>query len=301
MGVLDGQDGVAAEQSIAVLSGAGGTTLGAAVKRHLGTLGRLAASTQANRAVALRGLVQALGAATPLQSITRAHVAEQLEQQLRAGRLKLSTVRLRHTQVVAFFGWAVRAGLIEADPSAGTSRLIQGKDDHAPRRGFQDHELRGLLPTLGDDLRRLTLAGLYSGLRIGELIQLKGADVTDALINVRRSKTRAAERVVPLHSRLAGLLDVSARKPVFDRWQSSAHASRAFGRALRREGLPRELSFHSCRHSFGQRLRDAAVPVETIAALMGHAVRGVTLQTYARTAPLDQLKTAVEQVQYDLG
>ncbi len=51
---------------------------------------------------------------------------------------------------------------------------------------------------------------------------------------------------------------------------------------------------HNLRHTFGRRLRDAGVPLETRKALLGHANGGIT--THYSAAELGELLDAAEKI-----
>jgi len=293
-GRLDGPDGDAALRALAIVQGQPeGIHLSTAVERHLEAITRLSASAQRNRRVALQSLLAAVGDRA-LASVSRADIAGWLQGLVSTGRT-LSTARLYGVQASALWHWAIAAGLTEANPVTGAARTLVGRDQHEPRRGFTDAELQLLMPTLDAELHRLAMVGLHSGLRIGELMT---AEVRDGLIRVTRSKTEAGQRIVPVHSRVAELLPEG--RQLFRAWRSAKAAGAAFSRACRAVELPPALTFHSCRHAFAQKLRDASVPVEILSALLGHKPVGVTLSVYARAAPLEQLKDAVESIHYQL-
>jgi integrase len=193
----------------------------------------------------------------------------------------------------------VAAGLLDLNPAEGTGKVLVGHDDHQRRRAFQDDELRALFQVLDPELDRLTRVAVHSGLRAAELLGLRGRHTREGLIVVEQSKTAAGRRIIPAHSAIAGLLEAKADAPVFG-WPTAGALSKAFSRAVRRANLPAGLVLHSTRHSFGQRLRDAGVAPDLIAALLGHRLPGVTLQVYAREAPLALMRAAVEAVQYDI-
>jgi integrase len=69
-------------------------------------------------------------------------------------------------------------------------------------------------------------------------------------------------------------------------------------RAWRKAGLPTEKvilkGVHNLRHSFGRRLRNAGVPLETSKALLGHANGDIT--THYSAAEFNELRNAVDSI-----
>jgi integrase len=303
-GRLDGADGAAAVAALDALQGTpSGVTLGNAIEQHLEHVERTrAASTTANRRWALTDLEQFLGAHVPLAAVTRRDIGRWCESLLqRDGRR--STARLKHRLAAAFFRWALAAGLIEQDPTARTSALLRdGAQGVEPsRRGWTDLEVAEVLPMLPEDHQALMRLGLYSGLRIGEIVRVRGRDLADELFRVRAGKTASARRVVPVHSQLRDLVKGlgAGDSLVPARWVDRPdRASKSFGQHIRRLGMPEVLTYHSTRHSFAERLERAGVARESIEALLGHSRTGLAFSTYSRGPGVEVLKQAVEKVEY---
>ncbi len=142
----------------------------------------------------------------------------------------------------------------------------------------------------------LPLLGLYSGARLGELIQLTCADVQEIggimcmSINTNDEKSvknSNAIRIVPLHPVLLnlgfkGFLEVRSNDGESKRLFPEVHEdslgrvssiySKQFAIYLKRIGVKTNArkSFHSFRHTFIDELRKQGRPQSAIAAIVGH-------------------------------
>lgn len=75
-------------------------------------------------------------------------------------------------------------------PSADAWRAVRSfhNVDRPRRRFLSVEEAKRLLNVMPPDFRRLARGALYTGLRLGELLALRVADVADEQLHVRHSK-----------------------------------------------------------------------------------------------------------------
>lgn len=198
---------------------------------------------------------------------------------------------------------------------------------------FEDDELSALFKGARFDLRPKTTAAampwimataLYSGMRLGEICKLDGADLKPRggiwYFDLIASKTEAGIREVPIHSKLIdlGLLNLAkaaGRGLLFDCIKPTGpkdgektreHAvSKAFPEYRRERGVERErghakgrVAFHSFRKNFVGALETAGVQQDAIKQIVGHE-REFTSSTYnPQGLPMAVLRDAVESVRY---
>ena len=165
------------------------------------------------------------------------------------------------------------------------------------------------------------LVALFSGMRLGEIVQLLKSDVKQEngiwYFDVRGGedkslKTASSKRRVPIHQLLLqqGFLDLvktgSPTGRIFPEIKMGAdgYASHNFskwwGRYAARAGFKTDrTAFHSFRHNFLDALRAANSPEYVNKALMGHIDTSVH-GGYGSGAPLSALKVAVDKVAYPL-
>jgi integrase len=229
--------------------------------------------------------------------------------------------------------WCVENGKLEENP-AFKVRVIKGKG-HAstkPRHPFLLEELNLLfrhdqfssLPKKGAEYWVLWIA-LYTGMRAGEIGQLKRQDITQVngiwafKIHTRGGKTiktgESGARLIPMHSDLInlGLLDfiltIKNDARLFQDWKTdnkgrySSTLPRWFNRTLLKSvGLnDPTLTFHSFRHTFKDACRNGGIPEQAHDQITGHSNGNNVGRGYGVGFSIDQLAKHLNQVDYGLG
>lgn len=187
------------------------------------------------------------------------------------------------------------------------------------RKGKRPEDGRAVWPV--EDCRRLSelgkwlpLLGLYTGARINELAQLRTADISDRIRITdegpgQRLKNSASRRVVPIHVELRrrGFLEFvdgrrrTGQERLFDfvlgRDGYGQAASRWFNRYRAEHYFKQD--FHSLRHTVATRLRNADVPEDLVAELLGHS-KGQTMSfsRYAKGSACHRLDKALTKLCY---
>lgn len=167
--------------------------------------------------------------------------------------------------------------------------------DRPRQRTLSLDEAKRLLNAMPADFRRLARGALYTGLRLGELLALRGSDVADGQVHVRHSKA-GKPRTVPLspegaqffESATAGLSSdalVFMRDPIAEgepaeEWQRM-HISRGMKRACTAATISPPAVFHDLRRSYGSLMLNRGAEVEVIQELLGHADLRMTQRAYA--------------------
>ncbi len=198
---------------------------------------------------------------------------------------------------------------------------LEAKSSKVSYEVFAESELAKVYSLLDDEMKAVTLIGMYSGMRLNEICSLKTGNIKmieDVLcFEVLEGKTRSAARIIPVHSKLTALVAKLIQRPydgflfyyasITDRadgkrstWHSQQF-TRKKRKALGEAGTERKV-FHSLRHAFVQQLDRAQVPEDRIALLVGHE-RGNTesFKTYSKnSASPNELVIYVEKVEYNL-
>ncbi len=166
------------------------------------------------------------------------------------------------------------------------------------------------------------LIGLYTGARLGEIIQLYTADIREQNgiwyfdINEdgedKQLKTASSRRQIPIHAELikAGLLDLHKQRKderqqrLFPDLQMgedgyySSPFSKYFKRFLVSVSVKRDKNaFHSFRHCFEDACRDSDISKEIMDALQGHAEKGMAGR-YGSGFKLEKLSEAIIRLEY---
>lgn len=176
------------------------------------------------------------------------------------------------------------------------------------RRPLSRDELARLLDAAaarGPDWRRLLLVGLYTGLRLGDVVALdwRAVDMAGGWIELRPHKTArtSGARVrIPIAPALAEEL---ARTPARDRrgavcaeaaeyarthaagaqepleaiWRAAGVAAWAESESGRRVSVA---GFHALRHTFVSMSADAGVPLAVVQSIVGHSAEAMTRRYY---------------------
>lgn len=173
----------------------------------------------------------------------------------------------------------------------------------------------------GDAAYWVPLLGLFTGARVGELCQLRVADVVadaDGLPALRITdeaegatvKSEAGNREVPIHPELIRLgfmdyVDATRKAGAVQLWpllkfrdgKPSGYFSAWFGDARKLAPIPVP-DFHSLRHTVRSKLTDADVPEPLQDRITGHEVRGsVGTKVYDHVSA-SKLRQAVERISF---
>jgi len=210
-----------------------------------------------------------------------------------AVRKRRATANRILTVLKAGLNYAFREGAVDDD--IAWRRVKPFGNVEAPRVRFLTvAQSQRLINSSAPDLRSLVRAALLTGARYGELIALAVGDYDpDAgTIYIRDSKS-GRPRHVPLTDEGQGFFEelTASREndeTLFLRADGTAwgksHQSRPLKEAAEKAKL-QDVSFHILRHTYGSFLAAEAVPLQVIAAALGHADTRTTEKHYAHLLP----------------
>lgn len=245
------------------------------------------------------------------------------------------------TAVKAFFQWCVNEGYLTKSP-VGELAALPKPSKKRTRRAFSNHELKKLFlsplytgcaapkrrSVSGDNIYRdgmywLPLVGLFTGMRLGELIQLpvKHVKEQDGVLYFDLSgiklKTDNSMRQIPVHPELLKLgfmgfvraqeknRDPDAR--LFEDFtlgstkDPGGPASKVIMRYIRSAVTKDKMVvFHSFRHSFSDALRQTDIQDSRRRKLMGHAGEGATDTDYDSVLEAVHLTEDMAKVSYPI-
>ncbi len=221
---------------------------------------------------------------------------------------------------------AVEAGYLEKTPMSEVKRLkedknkkikyltreyevkfMAGLDQYDEYRRNLDNQYEG---KFADLLRPLVMLAIHTGMRKGELLNLKVNDIDfiSGIITVvgigddswnhqdqhKQIRTKSLQtRYIPLNAVSATILkdwldQTGHTDQVFPNssGQRASHKyiDRRWYKAREAAGLTGKIDFHGLRHTFGTRLAELRVDLVTIQELMGHESLDVTAK-YLHTSP----------------
>jgi integrase len=271
--------------------------------------------------------------------VTKSAMVEYRDYLIKNKSLGHKTVKKKLSLLSAVFQRAYDDGNIEGNPVQGV-RVDKPRVQSEPRKPFSDEDLRKIfsspvysnheIPSGGkrDAAIWLPLLALFTGARLEELGQLKldnikndsefgwFISITDSDGN-QRLKTTSSRRVVPIHPYLieVGFIRFfeESKKNNKDGWLFSSlkpasdgtrtgNWSKWFGRYLREtvKIVDSRLVFHSFRHTFKNRCRQAGVPEDIHDALTGHVNNSVG-RSYGGQYPLKPLVEAVKKIDIQIN
>lgn len=211
---------------------------------------------------------------------------ERVLAELQSEQRQPATVLRYLTVLKAVFNRGKRLGLLRENPAS----LVQTpKPNNVLVRYLTTSQETQLLASLPARFHPIVLTALHTGLRQGELVRLRWADIDWTVGVLTIHETKAGERRrVPMNSvmqtLLVGMREAAKPAPtdrVFPHDQR--YLRRMFAKAVERAGLA-PFRFHDLRHTFASRLAMYGVNDRTLMALGGWKSPRM-LDRYAHLSP----------------
>ena len=261
--------------------------------------------------------ITAKGLPPLVESVTRKVAGEWVTELSKADNRRGTTNR-RISAVASYWDWLRRRQGVDADPWSRQSLALTRHattDDDDRHRAYTDDELARLLAGPADtEMHDAMRVAALSGMRLNELYQLRVADCQGNRFFVRKGKTAAARRYIPIHPDLAAIVARRLEGKSSDSFLiheetrtdhgRSAPFSKRFTRyrlslgvtdKARPQDRQDRVNFHSLRHWFitkARRHADQAV----VARIVGHAQQTITDHVYNHGAGEDVERRCVEAV-----
>jgi site-specific recombinase XerD len=205
-------------------------------------------------------------------------------------RVSASTAHVRLSAVKMFFAWLVDRGTREDNPS---STLTVRKDKRQSRPPLSDEAIARILAHCRYSEQRLMfLTALKCGLRISELIGIRGTDIyADKALILIRGKGQKERWVTPGEGLIADLIEFSKGRQgrLFEIRREAAR--RLMQRVANNAGVPGFYP-HQLRITFASRFIAKTHDLQSLQVLMGHSDPGVT----AKYAAFDSQAIALKQM-----
>jgi len=184
------------------------------------------------------------------------------------------------TYLLKVFSYAVRHEIIpvERPQIVHYIKLSAEKGNVLKRQIFASVEVSEITDPLD-------LILLYTGMRVGEMLALEAEDVhlDERWLYIKKSKTEAGVRVVPIAERIVPCFDAIPAKLSYT----------GFKKRFRKK-YPNHLP-HDLRHTFVSLCADRGIDERIIKAIVGHAGSGITETVYTHL-DLQVLLDAVNQL-----
>ena len=176
------------------------------------------------------------------------------------------------------------------------------RDDRISGNSWRASREYDLLPDLSnlpfaDHLKPMVILSMNTGMRRGELFNVKWADIVGDSLTITRSKSGKA-RHLPLNREACQILDgwraMDTHTWVFESNGKPFDNVRKAWAGVLTEALITDFRWHDLRHHFASRLVMAGIPLNTVRELLGHADLKMTIR-YAHLAP-GHMREAVEAI-----
>jgi excisionase family DNA binding protein len=211
---------------------------------------------------------------------------------------KKSTTNRYLALLKTMFNLAIDWGYLKENPD-NKVKLFSEKDN-LQERILSYEEEKKLLDACPRYLKPIVLTALHTGMRKGEILNLKWEQVDFLNREIKVKNTKSGKpRFIPMNSLLYETLKnekkLNGKSPlVFPSPRTNkpfVDIKKSFAEAVKNAGIP-SLRFHDARHSFASRLVAAGVDLITVKELLGHhSVRITERYTHANT---EQKRNAVE-------
>lgn len=231
--------------------------------------------------------------------------------------LSIRTINKYNTTLNRFFEYCKKLNYTSLDVKI---KKINDKSITLSRVAYENEDLELIKDHLDtiEPLNALVIKiALYSGLRLGEITQLRAKDIKldDTLkiyyfdINTednKKVKNKTSIRKVPLHPKLAKLIhdQIKNLQPTQNIFTlDSAEFSKWYRLKFNRKYITTDKRkvFHSFRHNAVTNMLQNGISLEYIAGAVGHAQDlGMTFKYAGNVIPLDKLKDAIYSIDYKI-
>jgi integrase len=208
---------------------------------------------------------------------------EQFKQTRRSAGVKGSTINRDLRFLAQIMKQAERERFLARSPFDLTKFFLNESRDRRKPHILAWEEQEKLLAVASPRIRILTVLGVETGMRTGEMLALKWKDIDNIYdaIRIEASKTAAGIRSVPMSAsckaelaRWKSLLGPEFSEWVFPSFDNRRHrlqgGRKAWASTLRKAGIP-FFPIYYLRHTFASRLTSAGVSPLTIAQMLGHS------------------------------
>lgn len=215
--------------------------------------------------------------------------AHRKQQQIGGRPLAGSTINRDLAALKCAFSKGMEWGLVKENPVKAVK--FYGERDRARTRYLSSEEKKRLLSVCSTELRRVVLFALKTGMRKGEILNLRWTDIdlTANRIKVGKSKS-GRSRFVPIHSDVLGVLQGLPHRGEYvfpdqngSRMTLYGWIRTQFEGALDKAGI-RDFRFHDLRHTFASELVMRGADLKSVSELLGHSTMAMT-ERYSHLSP----------------
>ena len=139
---------------------------------------------------------------------------------------------------------------------------------------------------------------LYTGMRIGELLNLKikDVDLEKGILKIKKAKTKSSIRSIPIHSKIKNLISFLCKSN--NVYLIEKNGLKIEYGAFRREFTKRyNHTSHETRHTFATKCKTCNVDPLATKLILGHAITDITYGTYTHVT-FEYLKEEISKIKY---
>jgi integrase len=138
----------------------------------------------------------------------------------------------------------------------------------------------------------IMMTAIYTGMRLGEIINLKWMDIRDDNFVIQNSKS-GLKRIVPIKRELMDILKdlPTVNEYIFPLHRKEADVITKIWHKVRESACVKDGRFHDLRHTFGSNLIKSGVDIVTVKEILGHSDLKMT-QIYTHSS-ISQKKAAI--------
>lgn len=220
------------------------------------------------------------------------------------------TARKYYIHLASAFETAVRWSYLTLNPFR---KVQKPKTKEMQPLYFTLKEFQAFLSVIEDEQdKNISLVGIYTGMRLGEILNLQWSDVDfgGKVVHVRNSVAFTTKnrknRTIPISDQLNEVLGkmkehASSELVFHDKGKHliDEKVSKLFKKIIRKARLNDKLHFHSLRHTFASWLVQDGVSLYEVQKLLGHSSSAVT-QVYSHLQP-EQLHSTVNKISLTLN
>lgn len=229
-----------------------------------------------------KNLVDFFGEESRLDHISTSRI-EQFKQERGTEGVKSATINRDLRFLAQILKQAERERYLARSPFDRTRFFLNESRDKRKPHILLWEEQEKLLAVAPPRIRVLTVMGVETGMRTGEMLKLRWEDINflEDILQVRASKSAAGVRGVPISAlckvellRWRNLVGPDFSEWVFPNFSNRRHplqgGRKAWANTLKKAGLP-FFPIYYLRHTFASRLTSAGVSPLTIAQMLGHS------------------------------
>lgn len=142
---------------------------------------------------------------------------------------------------------------------------------------LKEHYLSEAITDAEKPVLRAFLFSCYTSLRLSDVLELRGKNVKNDMIEFEPKKTRESETKkfvklrIPLHKFAKSLIQTNAKDDkIFTDLPAEQKINERLKKIAEKLNIPKAISFHYSRHTFATRFLAAGGAIEILQEIMGH-------------------------------